>query len=456
MSEHEEDPAVDPELRTPWGSSERPLARLVARPLQRFVHTESGGGILLLAGALAALIWANSPWFESYERFWHTELTFDLGAFSLSQDLRHWINDGLMAIFFFVVGLEIKRELVTGELRDPRAAALPGLAALGGMVVPALIYLALAGGGEAARGWGIAMATDIAFAVGILALLGRSAPSGLRLFLLSLAIVDDIGAVLVIAIFYTESIAWPALAVAAALLAAIVLIQRVGVRWVPLYVLLGLGVWLAVFSSGVHATIAGVALGLVTPAVPFQRPRPVSLAAKRIADETADEPAQPDEDAHHWLDLATISREAVSPLARMENILHPWTSYLVVPLFAIANAGVHIRGTSVGDVLTHRVTLAVAAGLVIGKIVGVSLASWLAVRLGLSRLPEGVEWPHVIGAAALAGIGFTVSLFVAGLAFSDAARLDAAKIGVLGGSVIAGVVGAALLRRAARRRGPSG
>jgi NhaA family Na+:H+ antiporter len=437
-------------LRVPWSRSDRRLPRLVVRPFQAYLDTEEAGGVLLLVAAAAALVWAN-VWPGSYESVWHTELALRLGPWELIDDAQHWINDGLMALFFFVVGLEIKRELVVGELRDPRTAALPTVAALGGMIVPALLYAALNAGGPGSSGWGIPMATDIAFAVGVLALFGRGLPSSLRVFLLSLAIVDDIGAILVIAIFYSEGIVWPALATAGALIALIMLAQRANVRLTALYVALGVGTWLAVYVSGVHATIAGVALGLVTPALPFQKPGAVSERARRVADKTGDDAEHADADAHHWLGLATLSREAVSPLARMEHALHPWTSYVIIPLFALANAGVQLGGGAVGDALTSRVTLGIVLGLVMGKILGITLFSWGAVRLGVARLPSEVGWGQVTAVAAVAGIGFTVSLFIAALAFSDPGVLAAAKVGILGASIIAGGIGAALLAATRRR-----
>lgn len=437
-------------LKVPWSRSDRRLPRLVVRPFQAYLDTEEAGGVLLLVAAAAALVWANL-WPGSYESVWHTELALRLGPWELINDAQHWINDGLMALFFFVVGLEIKRELVVGELRDPRTAALPTVAALGGMIVPALLYAALNAGGPGSSGWGIPMATDIAFAVGVLALFGRGLPSSLRVFLLSLAIVDDIGAILVIAIFYTEGIVWSALATAGVLIALIMLAQRANVRLTALYVTLGVGTWLAVYVSGVHATIAGVALGLITPALPFQRPGAVSERARRVADKTGDGAEHADADAHHWLGLASLSREAVSPLARMEHALHPWTSYVIVPLFALANAGVQLGGGAVGAALTSRVTLGIVLGLVMGKILGITLFSWGAVRLGVARLPSEVGWGQVTAVAAVAGIGFTVSLFIAALAFSDAGVLAAAKVGILGASILAGGIGAALLAATRRR-----
>ncbi|HEX6261335.1 MAG TPA: Na+/H+ antiporter NhaA [Actinomycetota bacterium] len=438
-------------LRVPWSRSDRRLPRLVVRPLQSFLDTEEAGGVLLLLAAGAALLWANL-WPGSYESVWHTDLILRLGSWELSDDLQHWINDGLMALFFFVVGLEIKRELVVGELRDPKTAAFPTVAALGGMIVPAAFYLALNAGGPGVHGWGIPMATDIAFAVGVLALLGRGLPSSLRVFLLSLAIVDDIGAILVIAIFYSSGISWAWLALAAGFLVLIAAAQRVYVRFTAVYLILGVGTWLAVYLSGVHATIAGVALGLLTPAMPFQMPGPVSERARRVADRTADTVEHADEDAHHWLGLARLSREAVSPLARIEHALHPWTSYVIIPLFALANAGVELGGGAIGEAATSRVTLGVILGLVAGKILGITLFSWGAVRLGLARLPSGSGWTQVTAVSAVAGIGFTVSLFIASLAFTDPEILAAAKVGILAASIVAGAIGAALLAMSRRRR----
>jgi Na+:H+ antiporter, NhaA family len=443
--------SAEDEIRVPWSSSARPVPRLILRPLQAFLRTEEASGILLLAAAVAALGWANSPWRASYDAIWRTKLTIGLGTWSLAEDLRHWVNDALMALFFLVVGLEIKRELTTGELRQPRAAALPAIAALGGMVVPALLYLATNRSGEPSRGWGIPMATDIAFALGVLALAGRGLPAALKSFLLALAIVDDIGAILVIAVFYSGSIAVLPLLAAGALLALVLVLQRLQVRWTAVYVLLGVGVWLATFQSGVHATIAGVALGLATPAVPFQRPRAVSLEAHRIADGTVDDPEPPDADAHHWLHLAGLSREAVSPLARLEHLLHPWTSWVVIPVFALANAGVPISSSTLGEALGSRVALGVVVGLVVGKGVGVTVFTWLATRTGITRLPEGVGWGHLVGMAALAGIGFTVSLFVTSLAFRTPAVQEAAKLGILAASLLAGLLGALLLARSRHR-----
>ena len=443
---------VNPEqgLRLPWSRTERPVPRRVVKPLQSFLEQEAAGGAFLLGATVVALAWANSPWWETYEQLWRNSLTIGIGRWAISADLRHWVNEGLMALFFLVVGLEIKRELVTGDLREIRAAALPVIAAVGGMIVPALIYLAFNAGGEGAPGWGIPMATDIAFALGVLTIGARRAPANLKPFLLTLAIVDDIGAILVIALFYSGGVTWGPLAVAAFLCGVIVLCQLINIRASAVYVVLGLGTWVATFESGIHPTIAGVALGLLTPAVPFQRPRAVSEEAHRVADETVDDPVPPDADAHHWLRLAHLATEAVSPLARVEAALHPWTGFVIVPLFALANAGIRLSSMALIDAATSAIAIGIVAGLVVGKLAGISAASLLAVRAGIGTLPRGVQWRDLLGAAAVAGIGFTVSLFIAELAFTDARLADTAKVGILAASLLAGVVGFWLLRWAGR------
>ena len=431
------------------------MPRLVLRPLQEFLHLEAAGGIVLLAATIAALVWANVD-SGSYNDLWSTEITLRIGSFSEIEDLQHVVNDGLMAIFFLVVGLEVKRELAVGELSSRQAALLPLFAAVGGMVLPALIFLGVMGGAEGSRGWGIPMATDVAFALGALAALGSRVPSSLVAFLLGVAVIDDIGAILVVAFYYTDAIALAWLAAALGGLLLIVALQRMGVRYVGIYVVAGLGVWFATFESGVHATIAGVALGLLTPVRPFQDPAAVSAEAIRIAEATDDVPDDPDGDAGLWRRLAWLSSEAVSPLTRVEHGLHQWSSFVVLPIFALANAGIVLDSDALDAATGSPLAPAVALGLVVGKTVGLTAGVALAVRLGLSRLPDGVRWAHVVGIGALAGIGFTVSLFITGLAFTDPALVDASKIGVLGGSVIAAAAGIGLLMLAARRRPATG
>jgi NhaA family Na+:H+ antiporter len=418
------------------------IDRLLA-PLARFLHVEAAGGIVLLVASLLALALANSPWADAFLAFWKTPVRLGVGGFEMSHSLKHWVSDGAMSIFFFVVGLEVKRELVIGELRDPRRAALPIAAALGGMLAPAGIYLALQAGLPTARGWGIPMATDIAFVVGCMAVLGSRVPIGLRVMLLSLAIADDIGAVLVIAIGYTEQIQVPALAHGVGASAAIAGLERLGVRSLLVYTLLGVGVWLSFHESGVHATLAGVILGLQTPARAYLAEGRVAGALERASElfrgggwsTLAGRAARVNA-------LARAARETLSPVEYLEARLHPWVGFLIVPLFALANAGVPFSAAGLAD----PVAAAVAAGLVVGKPAGIVLASWVAVRLGVARLPEGVGWAAVAGAGCLAGIGFTMALFIAGLAL-DGAALDAAKVGILGGSAVSAVLGLALLVR---------
>lgn len=424
-----------------WLRSDRLVARSVAQPVQRFLRVEASGGIVLLVAVVVALVWANSPWSESYRDLWATELTFDLGGRIVAEDLRHWVNDGLMTLFFFVIGLEIKQELTTGGLSSIKAAAVPALGAVGGMVVPALVYLALNAGGPGAGGWGIPMATDVAFAVGVLALLGRRVPGELKVLLLGLAIVDDIGAIAVIAAFYSDGLHGWWLAGAAAGLIVVAVARRIGVRFLPIYVAVGTAVWFATFQSGVHATLAGVALGLLTPARPFLS----RVEADRIADELS---ADVDVTASEVRQITARVREAVPVTERLGNLLHPWTSFVVVPLFALANAGVAISADSLADAVSSPITSGVAVGLVVGKLVGVAGAILLAVRLGVGRLPGAITPRHIVGMAAVAGIGFTVSLFVAGLAFDDPALTDQAKIGVLVASALAAALGTLILRRA--------
>jgi NhaA family Na+:H+ antiporter len=394
----------------------------------------------LAAAAVIALVWANSPWAASYQDLWTTELTVELGSHAITEDLRHWINDGLMTLFFFVIGLEIKQELTNGQLTKPRDAAIPAAGALGGMAVPALLFLAFNLGGAGANGWGIPMATDVAFAVGVLALLGNRVPAELKVLLLGLAIVDDVGAIVVIAAFYSDGLDGRWLAAAAVGLVAVVVLRRARVRFLPVYVIVGTGVWFAMFESGVHATIAGVALGLLAPARAFLP----DVDADRIADElSADQTVT----AAEVRDISFRVRESVPVTERLQNLLHPWTSYLIVPLFALANAGVAMSADSLRDAASSPVTLGVVVGLVLGKLVGVAGAIALASRLGIGRLPEGVTTRHVVGIAAIAGIGFTVSIFVAGLAFDDPLLADQATIGVLAASLLAAVVGSVILLR---------
>ena len=431
------------------GSHVFAAGRLV-RPAQAFVQAEASGGIVLLAAAIFALLWANSPWDAAYHDLWHARLRLDLNRTAIDDTLGHLVNDGLMAIFFFVAGLEIKRELLHGELASRRRAALPVAAALGGMAVPAAIYAAFNAGSEGARGWGIPMATDIAFSLGVLALLGRRAPFNVKVLLLALAIVDDLGAIAVIAVFYSDSLSPAALAWAAAVVVLVVAARRAGVTSAWPYVVLGAALWLAVYKSGVHATIAGVVLAMLTPAsAVFARERfeanALDLAARfRAARDAGDRDAE----QAALGEIERLARGSEAPLDRLERALHPWVSYLVVPLFALANAGIAIDGGALRDAASSSVTAGVALGLVVGKPVGVVLFAWLAVRTGLATLPANVRMLPVAGVGLLAGIGFTVSLFVTGLAFDSASLQADAKMAILGASVIAGAAGYVYLRLA--------
>ena len=443
------DPAPDDDL---WESgpvyiaSNKPLARLVARPVREFLRVEAAGSILLLLAAATALIWANSPWASSYDALWHAHLVIDVGPLYLDESIQHWVNDALMVIFFFVVGLEIKYELVNGDLRDPKTAALPIIAAIGGMVVPAALYLALnPPGSDGNAGWGIPMATDIAFAVGVLGVLGRRIPSAARLFLLTLAIVDDIGAILVIAVFYTSDLSLGWLAIAIGLLALMLVARRLRIWTVVVYAVLGVGVWFALLESGVHATLAGVAIGLLAPARPLlneEVARGYATAALR------DRHLDPDELER----MRFLLKESVSVVERLQSSLHPVSAYVVLPVFALANAGVELG--AIGKVFTQPVGVGIVLGLVLGKPVGIFLASFVAVRLGLGKLPEDTTWPMLLGLGAVGGIGFTVSIFIAGLSFPGADLLtEEAKIAILLASLLAAVVGVLMLLLATRRTG---
>ncbi len=421
--------------------SDRTLARAV-RPFIRFSHIEAAGGIVLVAATVVALVWANSPWKAGYESLWATNVRFEFGSYVFDDDLGHVVNDLLMAVFFFVVGMEIKRELVVGELRDRRAVALPAMAALGGMVVPAVIFLAFNVGGDGAQGWGIPMATDIAFALGIVALLGSRVPSAVKVLLLTLAIVDDIGAIVVIAVFYTDRVEFKFVIAAAVITTGVVLMHQARVVYAPLIAVAGFALWLAVYESGVHATIAGVIMGLLTPARPIQS----DLEAEELVNVLENDD---DIRADEVRATATLIRGSVSACDRLIDGLHPWTSYLIVPIFALANAGIVLSTGSITS--PSSVIIGVAVALVAGKFIGVTLFSWIAVRLGFGRLPDGARWGHVMGVGAVAGIGFTVSLFITGLAFDDTTIQDDAKIGVLVASIIAALFGAVIFSAVARR-----
>lgn len=422
----------------------------VVRPFQLFAQRQASGGLVLLGCAILALIWANSPWAGAYGQMLGVPLGISLGEQALRLDLRHWINDGLMAIFFFGVGLEIKREFLVGELAERRKAMLPIVAAVGGMVVPALIYAGFNFNGAGAKGWGIPMATDIAFALGALALLGSRIPEALKVFLVALAIVDDLGALLVIAIFYTASIEWRGVALIAALLLALWVANRIGARRGSIYLLLGLGLWAAFFVSGLHATLAGVLTALFVPARVRIAPGALPQVIHRGADDIQAQALESEPDAMDPDRVAIIGaiggslEAATAPLQRFERTVQPWVTYGILPAFGLFNAGVAIDAT-VLRTLPTAVPLGIMLGLVLGKSVGIGLASWLAVTAGLAALPDGSTWRQLIGTAFLAGIGFTMALFISGLAFAGTHFEREAQLAIVIGSVLAAAVGIAVL-----------
>jgi NhaA family Na+:H+ antiporter len=425
--------------------SRRPIARYVGRPAAEFLKIEPAAGVVLVVCAVLAMLWANSPWAASYDAVWGLDVTFRFGGFELHHTLRDWINDGLMAVFFFVVGLEIKSEIVSGELSSPRNAVTPIAAAAGGMAVPALIYTALNAGGAGAHGWGIPMATDIAFAVGVLALFGSRIPSPARIFLLTLAIVDDLGAIAVIAVFYTDDLSPQWLIAAAALTALAVLMRLLNVWYAPVYLVIGVLLWVAMLESGVHATIAGVIMGLIIAARPLLDPA--------VAHDEAQELAKDGLTLEETERLVKLTRDAQPPAARIQHQNHRFSSFLVLPLFALANAGVPLSPELVAAAAGSAVTLGIVLGLVIGKTVGITLTTWVVVKLGVGRMPRGTSWPLLAAIAAVAGIGFTVALFITELAFreGDPVLTEEGKIGVLAASIVAALIGGLAVHLAAPR-----
>jgi NhaA family Na+:H+ antiporter len=420
-------------------------------PFEQFVRTSVSGIGLLLFGTLAAVVLANTPLAAAYEAFWHLKFTVGTDAFGVTMSLRHWVNDGLMALFFFVVGLEIKREVLVGEMRAPRHAALAIAAAVGGVVAPALIFLALTPEGPARAGWGVPIGTDTAFALGIITLFGTRVRPVLLVFLTAFSIVDDILAVGVIAVFYTESISFAALGTALALLGALVVVNRAGFHRWPIYAVLGGAVWLAVLKSGVHATAAGVLVALVVPARSWINPSEFLERGRRLLDDF--EAAcfiapsiltnEPQQQATHALD--SLVQDVETPMTYFQTLLTPWVAFGILPLFAFANAGVPLTH-GLGEALANPVAWGVAAGLIVGKPVGIALVSWLAVATGIAHLPRAISWRHIGGVACLGGVGFTISLFITELAFGEGELAHAARVGIFIGSLAAGLIGYAVLR----------
>ena len=427
-------------------------------PFREFVRAEAFSGILLFLAAVTAIVWANSRWGDGYFAFWNTKLAIGAGGRTIEETLAHWIADGLMAIFFFVIGLEIKREVLIGELSTVRKATLPIMAAVGGVVVPALIYFAFNRGTPEVRGWGIPMGTDVAFALGVLAVIGSRAPAGLKLFLTAASIVDDLISISVIAIFYNNSIDWRLIGLAAVVLLVLFGINRAGVRSILPYAVLGVVLWFLILESSIHATFAGVLLALTIPASTRIDPATFLAKSHRILNDFADagdlsgDIRQSAERQAAVQELESACADVEAPLQRLEHLLHPWVAFLVMPLFALANAGVRFD-TGLLDALSNRVTLGVLLGLVVGKQIGIFGGSLAAVRLGLADLPRGVAWRHVSGMAWVCGIGFTMSLFITDLAFDDSAAVAASKIGIILASVIAGTLGTVSLLRAGPESG---
>ena len=440
---------------TPWSRSDRPVARRIVRPLERFVSQETGSGVILMGAAIAALAWANAAP-GSYKDFWHIEAVASVGALELHLELLDVVNDGFMAIFFYVVALEVKREFIFGALRDRSYAALPIAAAFGTMVGAALTYLAvnLIGDGNM-DGWAIPIATDIAFALAALSLVGQRAPAELRTFLLTLAVVDDLATIAVIAVFYSQgiSIAW--LGGGVLMLAAVIAMQRIGVRALAPYVLAAAALWVAVHESGVHATIAGVALGFFTPARSFYPRRATSEA---IADQLGDIVTETDDEVSEatMSEVSRLSREAVAPLVRMEHALHPWSAYMVLPIFALANAGVAVTLGGVGEVFTAPVSMGILLGLVVGAPIGGIIMPLAVARFSGATLPRSLDWAAIAAMAPLKGIGFTVAIFISNLAFDDEALQAEATLAILVASLLAGLigVGSLLLRHYLMQSGP--
>jgi NhaA family Na+:H+ antiporter len=440
-------------FRPPWREGSGPVPRYVVRPTERFLRVEAAGGFALVAAAVVALVWANVHG-DSYGDFWGTRLTADLALVTLDKQFVAWVNDALMVVFFFVVGMEIKREFVTGELSDYREAILPAAGAIGGMVTPVVIFLVFNLGHEGVDGWGIPVATDIAFALGVLALLGSRVPLSLQVFLLALAVFDDIGGILIIAVFYTGQIEPGWLVAAAGLLLVIVAMNRSGMRSVPAYVVVGVAFWLCTFNSGVHATIAGVALGLLTPAAALYDPQqlPNALRGRVDALESAlllDDPlARGGLATEAVREIEEYAREALSPLDRIEHFLTPWSAFVVLPIFALANAGIDLNLDDIRAATESRVALGVGVGLVAGKILGIMGASAITILLGVAK-PAG-SWLQLLGISALAGIGFTVAIFIATVAYDDPQLAQEAKIGILVASGVAAVLGYTVLRVSGR------
>jgi NhaA family Na+:H+ antiporter len=428
---------------------ESPIDQLL-KPVSKFIHQEFTGGIILFASVVIAILWVNSPWGATYHQVWDTHLSVGFADFVFNQPLHVWINDGLMALFFFVIGLELKREFIAGELSTVKKAALPMVAALGGMLVPALVFTLFNHGLPSSHGWGIPMATDIAFAIGLLSLAGKHIPSSVKVFLSALAVADDLGAVLVIALFYTGQIAYLPLIIAGVLLLLLWMGNLLGIRSAVFYLIVGIVIWYLFLISGVHATIAGVLVAFMIPARTKINEEEYLAALTQYSHEF--ETAIPQNgslttaEQHQTIEkIKRLSQDAETPLQKIEYGLHPWVAFVIMPVFALANAGMHIGGDFF-TLLGNPVSLGVSLGLIIGKFAGVFGATWLMVRFKLSELPHRASWKHIIGVAMLAGVGFTMSLFISGLAFDVPEMITEAKYGILLASLVSGILGIAFLK----------
>ena len=424
------------------------IANQILRPAQRFFRKQVASSVLLLAATAIALVWANSNIAETYHSFWHTKISFDFGEFYISKSLVHWINDGLMALFFFTVGLEIKRELLVGELASPKKALLPVIAALGGMLVPGLIYIAFNSGSSSLDGWGIPMATDIAFALGAVAIFGHNLPANLRIFLAAFAIADDLGAVLVIAIFYTKEIVWFYVFVCVMLTFCLALANLLWIRWTLVYAALGLAIWFFVLGSGIHPTVAGVIVSLFIPARGrydtdrFLQNVDQIMAKFKCEDQSCGYSILLNQEHMHAVhSLKLACHDVETPLQRLMHVLHPWVAFIILPFFALSNTGLNFHGVNFSEVAVHPVSLGIFFGLVFGKPLGVVLFSFIAVKSGMGSLPKDVGWLHILGSAMLGGIGFTMSLFIADLSFSSVFMLNYSKIAILSASVLSAIIG---------------
>jgi len=433
-------------------SARQLVADQIIKPFQRFAQKEAASSILLIVATIIALIWSNSDIGKTYHSFLHTDISFTFGQFHLKNTLLHWINDGLMALFFFTVGLEIKREFLVGELAAPKKALLPVIAALGGMIVPGLVYAALNIGSSTIHGWGIPVATDIAFALGAIAVFSRRLPPGLKIFLAAFAIADDLGAVVIIAIFYTKTIVWSYLFICLFLILCLAVANFFWIRWTIVYALLGLAIWFFVLGSGIHPTIAGVVVSLFVPARgKYDTDRFLKNAKNTIDRFECEEQScgfsillnEDHLNAVHDLEMAC--RDVETPLQRLLHALHPWVAFLILPIFAMANTGLIFRGMVFSEVISNPVILGIVFGLVVGKPIGILLFSYLSVKTGIASLPQEVRWSHILGGAMLGGIGFTMSLFLSELSFTDPHIIDDARIAILTGSILSAVFGMSYL-----------